>query len=169
MSQSLASLAYSINSETDPEQWEAYIAFKKLAEKEYVLQVIDILSGEPFKKSPKKPYNPADHPAVLALGSLSADSDHGEYYAKNINARLAQAWANGAHRPTFRKLKPEERYPLWETRQNANKATGITIEGGLKDFESCFYALKSIPDKFKESLNDAEARAFANAYPDVRL
>lgn len=149
MKQSLASLQYSINSDSEPEKWKAYLAFRKLAEKEYMLQVISILSGEAFKTSPLKPYN--------------------EYYAKNICERLAKAWANGEHRPTFRKLVYPEKYPIWEERQNANMATRVTIEGGLKDFEACFYTLKSIPDKFKEIFNEAEARAFANAYPDVRF
>ena len=104
---------------------------------------------------------------MLSLGGLSADSVHGEYYAKNICERLAKAWSNGEHRPTFRKLKANESYPLWEQRQNELRATGVTIEGGLNDFESCFYTLKSIPSKLEKSLNLEEAQEFYRAYAPV--
>lgn len=165
----LADLGYSIDSEAQPSQWEEYVSFKKTAESEYMRHVLDIIFGNAFQSSPTKPYDPADHPAVLSLGGLSADSVHGEYYAKNICERLAKAWSNGEHRPTFRSLKPGETYPLWEQRQNELKATGITIEGGLNDFESCFYTLKSIPAKLENTLNGEEAREFYNAYAPVRL
>lgn len=164
----LAKLSGFVNSETQPLEWKSYLAFKQKCYEQYVELVKSILVSEGFREAPEKPYDPADHAAVLALGRLKSTAVHGEYYARNICERLAKAWANGEHRPTFRKLKPEEKYPLWEQRQNELKATGVTIEGGLNDFESCFYTFKDLPAKLTSSFNEAEARQFSKNYGSVR-
>jgi hypothetical protein len=168
----LAELGVAIDSETQPLEWKSYSDFCSMCYKEYIQFVKGILTSEAYRNSPQKPYNPADHAAVIALGRLKTTSKHGEYYAGNINERLAKAWANGEHRPTFRKLKLKsdgtmEEYPLWEKRENELKATGITIEGGLNDFESCFYTFKDLPGKLKASCNSAEARVFSENYGPV--
>jgi hypothetical protein len=165
----LAILAYSINSEDQPLEWKSYEAFAQTCYQEYTQLVESIFESAEFRQAPDKPYNPADHQAVLALGRLKSTAVHGEYYAKNINERLAKAWANGEHRPTFRKLKYNETYPLWEQRQNELKATGVTIEGGLNDFESCFYTIKDLPGKLDSSFKDGEAGSFSAGYRDVSI
>jgi hypothetical protein len=117
---------------------------------------------------------------VQALGRLKATSVHGEYYARNHCERLAKAWANGEHGPTFRKLAQGEEYPLWEKRQNELKATGLSVEGALNDLEACFYITRDLPRQLMDScekagypgqlfvsFGKAEAQEFSNSYASV--
>lgn len=58
-------------------------------------------------------------------------------------------------------------YPPWEARQNELKATGISSEGGLNDFESCFYTFKDLPAMLDSSFEEAEAQKFSESYAPV--
>jgi hypothetical protein len=163
----LTPLQYRIDSETQPLEWKAYKAFSNASYGQYDDLAKSIFKSEAFKNAPQTLPGPADHPAVLALGSLMSRAKHGEIYARNINERLAKAWANGEHRPVFRKLRDDEGYPKWELRQILLRATGVTIEGGLNDFESCFYTFKDLPAKLDESFKEAKAQNFYEGYASV--
>lgn len=108
-------------------------------------------------------------PIEAALKSLQSASDYGEYYARNIDERLAKAWSNGEHRPTMRQLKAGENYTSGEINAFQNAATGVTIQGGLDAFESCIGLLKSFNEGFSSTPDKAAAKNIYDAYDDVSM
>jgi len=166
----LAQISWPINSETQPLEWTSYKAFAQTCYKQYLDLVKGVFESAAYQESPDKPYDPADHVAVFTLGGLKATSRHGEYYARNICERLAKAWANGEHKPTFRKLRSDEHdYSSWEQvqRQKMLATTGVTIQGGLDDFECCYRHYHRLPWELEASLTEEEATIFAENYKPV--
>jgi hypothetical protein len=144
-----------------------FLCFQQLCYDRYTDLVKGVWQSDAYIESPSVSYDPADHSAVRALGSLKGRAKHGEIYARNINERLAKAWANGEHKPVFRTLGLDEEYPAWEYRQALVGATGVTIQGGLDDFEFCFYTFKDLAGKLDSSINEAEAQKFSEDYASV--
>jgi hypothetical protein len=108
------------------------------------------------------------HPVATTLRGLQEGAKFGEYYARNISERLAKAWSQGEHRPTFRKLEAgEDDYPLWEQRQNQLTPTGVTIQGALDSFEGCFDTLETLRKLLTESPDAKGATQIYDAYDDV--
>lgn len=160
-------LEWAVDSEKDEQRWFAFLYFRTLVQRRYKLFYEAI-----FRELPPpgpKPKDPAYHPAVIDLTDLTSDSEHGEYYARNINERLTKAWSNGEHLPVSRQVKPNETVPLSQLREDALRPTGVTIEGGFRDFKFCSTSLKKMPDDLAQPLERNEADAFWSDYKPVSL
>jgi hypothetical protein len=163
----LADPGSSVNWEAEPLASESFKSFEQRCYEQYIALVKGIIDSEAYDNAPANPYDPAHHSAILLLDGLKSSGRHGEYYARNIRESLAKAWANGEHRATYRHLAAGEKFTSWEKRQNMFGGTGVTIQGGLDDFEGCFNIYKELPEQLTSSLNEAEAKIFADNYKPV--
>lgn len=126
-----------------------------------------IWQSDAYRKSPDENYDPSTHPAVLELMGLESCAKHGVVYARNMNERLAKAWAESEHREVFRKLDSRGVYPSLVDQKHAMGRTAISIEGGLHDFETCFYIFKDLAARLDSSFQEAEAQKFSEQYGPV--
>lgn len=107
------------------------------------------------------------HPAVGTLERIKALSKHGEYYAENVTERLAKAWSQGEHQPTFRTLKPGEDYTSAEMNAMPTAATGVTVAGCMDDFSSCGQEWRQLANDLSHQPNDEDMKQIYDAYDTV--
>lgn len=160
-------LASSVDWGAHPLVSESYDSFEQTCYEQYLALVKGIVYTEAYVNAPDNPYDPADHVAILALGSLKVNGKDGEYYARNICERLAKAWANGEHSSTHQRSGTGGAFTPWEKRQDVFGETGVTIQGGLLDFAGCLRVYKELPEQLTSSLTETEAKIFADRYQPV--
>jgi hypothetical protein len=107
------------------------------------------------------------HSAVETLERIKALSKHGEYYAEHVTERLAKAWSNGEHKPTFRTLKAGEDYTSAEKNAMPTAATGVSVAGCMDDFKGCAHEWRQLANDLSDQPSEEEMQHIYDAYDTV--
>jgi hypothetical protein len=108
------------------------------------------------------------HAAVERLQQIQALSKHGEYYAEKLTGKLAKAYYDGDHKPTFRTLKDGEEYTATEKNAHSIAPHGVSVAGGIDDFAECGHAWRHLAnDDLSNAPSEEEVRQIYNAYDVV--